>query len=281
MAALSPQALPTRDALAEFARRQRADGGRPGTRAGDSGGSCTITVSPYTRQRDGKSEQVSGYQRSNPNCGADVGYEASVRPVSSRVPERASAPTRFVAPPLTPTPPRAWEDQPNAAFRAAIAERERSAQRPDHGYGDRREDWGALGRYQFRNSGLRGAGWLDAEGRWTSRALAAGVSSRESFLANPRAQEQAFTDYLADNERQLRALSVWQRIASEVRVSNTDRVPVTAAGLMAAAHGQGPGAVRTFFRELDGGSLPQSGAGRAVLSRVRAFSSVPYDSSSR
>ncbi|MGC2081437.1 MAG: hypothetical protein WA728_36560 [Xanthobacteraceae bacterium] len=32
-----------------------------------------------------------------------------------------------------------------------------------------------------------------------------GVHSRAEFLADPEAQEKALTDYLADNERQLRA----------------------------------------------------------------------------
>lgn len=281
MAALSASAVPSREALREFARNYRTAGGRRDGRTGDGDAGCIVTVGAHSRTRNGKPEQVSGYQRSNPNCGAEGGQDGEVIAVSSRDQAPAGAPARFVAPQLTPTPSRAWETEPNATFRAAIAERERSAQRADHGYGDRREDWGAIGRYQFRSSGLRGAGWMDSEGRWTPRAAAAGVTSRETFLANPSAQEQAFGDYLADNERQLRALGVWQRVGTEIRISRVDRVPVTAAGIMAASHGQGPGAVRAFFREVDAGRLPQGEASRAILGRLRAFSTVPYASQIR
>jgi hypothetical protein len=185
-------------------------------------------------------------------------------------------------------PPRAWIGQPNQEWRERIAYGEsRGRAAIDHGYGARNGE--ALGRYQMNDSGLRGAGWRSEQERWTAAARAAGVRSDADFLASPAAQEAAFNAYLANNERELRRLGVLQRADDPARntVRDFDGAPLrlTRSGLAAAAHREGPTAVRNFLRHRDAGlPRPAPVQGRGDLSsfneitrRLREFADVPYE----
>lgn len=124
----------------------------------------------------------------------------------------------------TEEPRRAWVGRSNQDFRERIAELERSAEHPDHGYGQKNANSTALGRYQILESSMIDAGWKDRETKmWTSKAKSSGVSSDAAFLANAEAQEIAMADYMRAVEGQLRAKASFARRArppmSENRMS--------------------------------------------------------------
>ncbi len=281
MAALSPTALPTRDALREFARSQRAGSGSRENGTGNGNTGCIVNVGPYTRTRDGKSEQVGRYQRSNPNCGD--GAEGAVVLATDRARQRSPEAERRPAAPM-----RAWEGQPNQSWRELIAAEETRRSDGDFGYGMRGQQPGssALGRYQVLRDPLINAGWRDPNtGAWTPRARAAGVTSDAEFLTNPAAQEAAFNGVMRENERQLLANGAMRFVGQQVPGLRDGPVPITDGGLAAAAHREG---ARTVRRYLDHRSAnlpaPVSIPGRRgdlsrfneVERRLRAFAATPY-----
>jgi hypothetical protein len=281
MAALSPAGLPSREALREFARSQRAAGARGGNGSGAGSADCIVEVGPYTRTRDGKPEQVSGYSRSNPHCGDAC--DGKVVLATDRRLRHSPAPERRPA-----APARAWEGQPNQAWREQIAAEETRRNDGDFGYGMRGQQPGstALGRYQLLRDPLIDAEWRDrVTGAWTPRARAAGVTSDAEFLANPAAQEAAFNDVMRQNERQLRANGSTRLVGQQVPGLRDGPVPITDAGLAAAAHREG---ARTVRRYLDHRSAnlpaPASIPGRRgdlsrfneVERRLREFAGTPY-----
>jgi hypothetical protein len=258
MAALSPIGVPTSEALREFAKTYRPSGSSRGNPAGGTGGGCVVEVGAYTRTRNGKPEQVGGYRRSNPYCG-DGGDD--VLPATERTARGSASPERR---PTAPT--RAWEGQPNQSWR----------EQPGSS---------ALGRYQVLRDPLIDAGWRDpVTGAWTSRARAAGVASDAEFLGNPSAQEAAFNDVMRENERQLRANGSTRWIGQQVPGLRGVQVPITEAGLAAAAHREGARAVRRYLDHRAANLPPPAPiAGRGNLSRfneierrLRAFAGTPY-----
>lgn len=226
----------------------------------------------------GSVEQVSAHQR---GVGARSRAAPGQRAQAPRPPAPPNAPARpraFIAPPLVLDGARAaelttWQRRENAAFRDGIAMAERSAQRPDNGYGDRREDWGAVGRYQMRAPALRQIGWLPRDGvgqlrqdttTWTRDARVAGVNSAADFLSRPEVQEDAFTAYLIEIEIELDSKRLSSRVGQTV-VIGTTRVEITTPGLVAAAHRVGAEGVRQV---LAGGRPDLAGP---VLTRLRDF----------
>ncbi|WP_149537649.1 hypothetical protein [Siccirubricoccus phaeus] len=273
MAALSP-ALRPGFADAPFA------GAPP---AGGSGGDCVVAVRGYTRIRNGRPEEVSGYQRSNPDCG----NEAESEVVLTRGRARTGAdqtPARDAARQAPPAPARAWEGQPNQQWREQIAAEETQRTDGDFGYGARNPS-GALGRYQLQPNPLWDARWRDEHGNWTVRARAAGVSSEAEFLANPAAQEAALTDVMGRNEDQLRARGAYRFVGQDLPGLRGGPVPVTESGLAAAAHREGARTVSRYLEHRAAGQpIPAPVRGRGDLSRfneverrLRAFAVTPYE----
>lgn len=236
-----------------------------------------LQIRAYDRRRDqGGVEHVSAHQRgTGARSRGAPGEGAPARPVPR--PSPPARPSVFVAPPLVLDDARAaelteWRRQANAAFRHEIAVAEHTAQRSDNGYGDRREDWGAVGQYQMRAPALREIGWLP-EGRgalrqdtmgWADRAQAVGANNTEAFLSHPIAQEAAFTAYLQRIERQLVLKQLWARIGQTVQIGTTS-VEITAPGLVAAAHRVGADGVEQV---LAGRRADLAGP---VLGRLRGF----------
>ena len=282
MAALSSSAVPSREALRAFARDYRTASGSRDMAARPDKADCVVTVGAYSRTRNGNPEQVSGYQRSNPNCG-DGTAENAVVLARDGVALRSSPSERRPA-----TPARAWEDQPNQSWRQQIAAEETRRSDGDFGYGMRGQPGSsALGRYQLLRRPLVDAGWRDpATGAWTPRARAVGVSSDADFLANPAAQEAAMNDVMRRNEEQLRANGALRFAGQQVPGLSGGPVTITESGLAAAAHREGAGAVRRYLDHRAANSPPPSSVrGRGDLSsfneierRMRAFADAPYQS---
>jgi len=233
-----------------------------------------VQVRAYDRRGDrGGVEHVSAHQRgARPQAAAPANRGnrgPAPQPRGPAPPAARQAP--FRAPDLVPPPAKEWERQDNPAFRDAIARSERSAHRADHGYGDRREDWGAVGRYQMRAPALREIKWLEGTGplrqdttAWRDAAHDAGVRSTEDFLRNAAAQEVAFDVYLREIERELIKKELWPRIGQTVRIG-TATVELTAPGLVAAAHRVGAAGLRDVLA----GRRPDLAG--PVLTRLRDF----------
>lgn len=182
-------------------------------------------------------------------------------------------------------PARAWESEPNPAWREQIARME-TGNAPNHGYGERGPvGHSPLGRYQMNEATLQEAGWRRANGTWTDRAAQFGVTDEVSFLARPAAQEAALNDVLRSYERQLRQYRAFDLVGSHVVGIRGDRIPITAAGLVAAAHREGAPTVRRYLaHRAENRPAPVSVPGvRGDLSRfnmieerLRQFATTPY-----
>jgi hypothetical protein len=181
---------------------------------------------------------------------------------------------------------RAWESQPNAEWRALIAEGESTgSQRLDHGYGLRRPRGRTLGRYQIQEAVLRDAGWIDNNGAWTARARSFGVSSDSDFLARPEAQEAALTDAIRIYGRQTRSNGSSGFLGTTFIGFNGQPTPITESGLIAAAHRDGAGRLLEYLRHKEAGLPQPSGidgqrtnrsAFNAIEGRLQAFATVPF-----
>ncbi|MDE2229914.1 MAG: phage portal protein [Alphaproteobacteria bacterium] len=200
---------------------------------------------------------------------ADDGGGGPVRPVSAR-----SASGR-----------KAWLGRSHAAFRQKIAEAEQSANRKDNGNGAINHHSGALGRYQLTRGTLENAGWTDRNGNWIA---AKGITSTQQFLRDPDAQERAIGDVMRHYESELETNGSYQYIGRTYR-GVEGPITITQAGLVAAAHRQGAGAVATYLRALEAngwksgprvfGALPgekNENVGPSIEHRMRVFQNVPY-----
>lgn len=172
------------------------------------------------------------------------------------------------------------------ALRVRLASAERSDGHPNQGYGLRNPASGALGRYQLTPVALRDIGWQDAEGRWTAKAAAKGVTSEEGFLASIPAQEAAMGDYLNRTEQLLAAQGSLARAGQSLTGSDGASVPVTRAGLLAAAHRRGAGAVNAWLEHrLNRPEAPLSAAQKQVFAsietRMRDFADLEGTSTGR
>lgn len=181
-----------------------------------------------------------------------------------------------------PSVSRAWENYPNADFRNRLAVAERSAGHKNFGYGEVNDSPDpnqiALGRYQLTPVALRAAGIMDRTANWTGKY---GIHSRTEFLADPDAQEKALTDYLNDNERQLRALGAFTHIGETIHGLDGD-FQVTRAGIMAAAHREGAPATKDYLNRVKMHGLTSRGlrlkrADQPIETRLRTFSKASYE----
>jgi hypothetical protein len=156
-----------------------------------------------------------------------------------------------------------------AALRRRLAEAEGTAREPGQGYGVRNRRSGALGRYQMLPIALRDIGWRNEGGAWTARARAAGVRSDADFLASPAAQEAAMADYLNRAEQQLQANGALSRAGQALSALDGRPIRLTEAGLVAAAHRRGAGAVAGWIRHrAETPQAPLSPAQKAMFNSI-------------
>ncbi|UFN48604.1 hypothetical protein LPC08_21745 [Roseomonas sp. OT10] len=176
--------------------------------------------------------------------------------------------------------PPGQADTGDSVLRARIALLE-SGREPNQGYAARNARSGALGRYQMLPIALRDIGWQDAQGRWTAAAARQGVTSEASFLANPSAQEAAMDAYLQRKTAQLSANGALTAVGTTVIGTDGRAVPLTEAGLIAAAHRRGAGAVaRWLEHRRNNPEAPAPAAQRVAFAnveqRLRDFAAIPY-----
>ncbi|MCS6890634.1 MAG: hypothetical protein RMK64_10815 [Rhodovarius sp.] len=173
------------------------------------------------------------------------------------------------------------EAAPNSLFRQRIAEAERSAEHPGGGWHLRNPRSGALGRYQFLPVALQDIGWRLPDGRWSALAAQHGVASEEDFLARPAAQEAAMTAFLQRLEAQLQRLGLTDRRGMVLRGLGGQEIPLTEAGLIAAAHRRGPAMLARWLRhrsETPDAPVPPPlrAAFLQLERRLLAFADVAY-----
>ena len=203
---------------------------------------------------------------------------------AARPAPRAQFAAQSAAPPL----PRAEAGARGAAqvgdavFRGRIAAQESAGA----GWAARNAGSGALGRYQMLPLALRDIGWQDAGGAWTGGASRFGIASEADFLANPAAQEAAMSQYLQRTERQLAANGALGAAGSTVTATDGRPLAITEAGLVAAAHRRGAGAVaRWLDHRTRTPDAPVPEASRAAFAnveqRLRDFAGVAYATGGR
>ncbi|MBW6396470.1 hypothetical protein KPL78_01365 [Roseomonas sp. HJA6] len=135
---------------------------------------------------------------------------------------------------------------------------------------------------------LEAAGWRNSHGVWTPQPGFLSVTGDAAFLANPAAQEAALNRYMNDNERQLERAGVWARGERREIIQGFDGqpVPLTPAGLAAAAHREGaPRVIQYLEVRAANGALPASRPGQRgyrssyneIERRLRAFSGESYE----
>jgi hypothetical protein len=173
-----------------------------------------------------------------------------------------------------------WRARSNPRFRERIAEAESSADKPNHGYGERNAASGALGRYQMMPRTLLDIRWKDAGGGWTDRSRAQGVASDREFLTNPEAQEAAMDDLLRRYEAQAEEQRLFDRVGRKIR-GRVAEITVTEAGIIAAVHRGGAERTRRYFEKIDraGGDSARASLDerdRAIETRLRRFQGGTY-----
>jgi hypothetical protein len=173
---------------------------------------------------------------------------------------------------------RTWENYPNSDFRNQLAIAEGNGDKPNFGYGEINPQSGALGRYQMTPSSLQAAGMMDSQANWTGKY---GIYSAAQFLANPDAQEMALTDLLAAMERQLQANGAFDYVGTSID-GLVNRFTITRAGLLAAAHREGPRDTRDYLRRIAGNGFVSRGLGLtrkelAIETRLRTFADASYE----
>lgn len=237
----------------------------------DGVGSVAAAKCAGAAAKAGRPFKADDFKRALARAAEGQGLKASVPP---REPARAVA--------RTPIPPGDATTH-EAAFRARIARAESGAIRPGEGYGARNAASGALGRYQLTPQALHDLGWKDAGGGWTALAARHGVGSDEGFLSNPAAQETAMGAYLRRAEALLDRNGSLGRSGGAVTGLDGAPVPLTEAGLVAAAHRRGAGSVARYLahRAAPADSAPPLSASErrafaSVERRLRDFAELPY-----
>lgn len=118
-----------------------------------------------------------------------------------------------------------------------------------------------LGRWQLGSSALQDAGFMNANGSWTALAKQYGVTSAETFLKSPAAQDYAV--YRVHKK-------IWSYLVSNGASSyvgkNYQGLTVTVAGLVGAAHLVGPYALK---KALSSNSSAADGAGTTAYSYMK------------
>jgi hypothetical protein len=193
---------------------------------------------------------------------------------------RAQAPFSMPAPQQAARPAPEGRTMARAAdsgFRGRIAAQESAGA----GWAARNASSGALGRYQMLPVALRDIGWQDAAGGWTERAAAMGVRSEADFLANPAAQEAAMGQFLQRAERQLAANGALGAAGQTVTATDGQPLAITQAGLVAAAHRRGAGAVARWLEHrtrTPEAPVPEAtrAAFASVEQRLRDFAGESY-----
>lgn len=122
---------------------------------------------------------------------------------------------------------------------------------------------GALGAYQMLPDALKQTKYQDASGQWTGKD---GVSSKEDFLTNKAAQDNAFLLYIEAVKKELVANEAWSHLGRTL----PDGTVITEGSLIGAGW-LGAGNVAKYLKS-DGDLNRTDSNGASVGYRLRSFS---------
>ena len=195
--------------------------------------------------------------------------------------------------------PNSTLPEPGAVFREEIAKLEnpgfetiQELYSKRYGYDPdaaENEGKGQPGVYQITKTQKQQIGAMDESGNWNPDYYP-GISSRKDYLDNRFAQERIFHDVMRDYDDQLMCKGAYDFLGENI-VGLKDAITVTDAGLLAAAHRQGPEKVRQYLqRQQDNGwntrkwinlmdwVAPSDAAKfRSIETRLRLLQNVPYN----
>ena len=131
--------------------------------------------------------------------------------------------------------------------------------------------YGYLGKYQMGESALKDAGYYKGDptrrndwiGEWTGKD---GVWSKEDFLNNPQAQDNAIREYHRKTWRYIKALRLDKYVGKTIK-----GIYITESGLIAGAHLLGVGNVKKFLKS-NGRKIPRDGYGTPITEYLSKFS---------
>jgi hypothetical protein len=159
---------------------------------------------------------------------------------------------------------RAWVGRPNQKLLEFIANQEQPdvEDHPSYGYDNVNPDTNALGRYQFLKGALIDLGLKNPDGSWNTDTLfyqTYGIDSDSKFLNNESAQEDIMQAYIAREEYYTRNL--YREYGGDIYIGlDGNKITVTQAGLIAAAHWEGQGNVSAYFDKYGGEDIPANTA---------------------
>jgi len=131
--------------------------------------------------------------------------------------------------------------------------------------------YGYLGKYQMGEAALKDAGYYlgditrrrnDWIGRWTGKD---GVWSKQDFLNNPKAQENAIKEFHKKMWKYIKVLDLDKYVGKKVR-----RILITESGLLGGAHLLGAGNLKKFLRS-NGRIVPTDGFGTPITHYIEKF----------
>ena len=131
--------------------------------------------------------------------------------------------------------------------------------------------YGYLGKYQMGESALKDAGYYKGDptrrndwiGKWTGKD---GVWSKEDFLNNPRAQENAIREFHRKTWKYIKALGLDKYVGKTIK-----GIYITESGLIGGAHLLGAGNVKKFLKS-NGRIIPRDGYGTPITEYLSKFS---------
>ncbi|RUM61236.1 MAG: hypothetical protein DSY66_02670 [Persephonella sp.] len=130
--------------------------------------------------------------------------------------------------------------------------------------------YGYLGKYQMGESALKDAGYYKGDptrrndwiGEWTGKD---GVWSKEDFLNNPRAQENAIREFHRKSWKYIRLLGLDKYVGKRI-----GGILITESGLLGGAHLLGAGNVKKFLKS-NGRYIPRDGYGTPITEYIKKF----------
>jgi len=130
--------------------------------------------------------------------------------------------------------------------------------------------YGYLGKYQMGEAALKDAGYYKGDitrrndwiGEWTGKD---GIWSKEDFLRNPRAQENAIREFHRKMWRYITALGLDRYVGKVVR-----GIVITESGLLGGAHLLGAGNLKRFLKS-NGAIIPRDGNGTPITHYIEKF----------
>ena len=135
---------------------------------------------------------------------------------------------------------------------------------------------GYLGRFQMGELALIDAKFYkkdntnqnDWKGSWTAKAKKYNVTSAETFLKNPKAQDAAYESYLKQQWKYIKNFNFEKAINTKIN----DNL-VTKSGLLASAHLVGIGNVKKYL-ESNGRNIPKDAYGTSLEEYLTKFGGI-------